>query len=53
LNRGVDANGEFSLYFDSCYSIAAPFLLFLLKKKGFSNGRALASDKGLQVGARR
>jgi hypothetical protein len=53
LNRGVDANGELCLHLDGCYSIAAPFLLFLLKKKGFSNGRALSSDNGLQIGARR
>jgi hypothetical protein len=53
LNRGVNANGELYLYFDGCYSIAAPFLLSLLKKKGFSNGRALSSDNGLRISARR
>jgi hypothetical protein len=53
LNRWVDANGELYLHFDSCYSIAAPFLLYLLKKRGFSNGRAISSANGLQICARR
>jgi len=53
LNRGVDRQGELKLLFSGCLSFAAPFLLFRLKRKGFSNCRVLITGKGLLLCARR
>lgn len=53
LNRGVDARGEMKLLFPGCLAFAAPFLLYRLKRCGFSQCRVLMSGEGLLVTASR
>lgn len=47
LNRAVNQRGELRLLFPDCLALAAPLLLFRLKREGFSNCRALMTDEGL------
>jgi hypothetical protein len=47
LNRVINREGELRLLFPGCLSVAAPLLLFRLKRAGFSNCRALMTDEGL------
>jgi hypothetical protein len=51
LNRGVDRQGELKLLFSGCLPFAAPFLLFRLKRIGFSNCRVLMTGEGLLLRA--
>lgn len=53
LNRGVDLHGEMELCFPGCFAIVSPFLLFRLKRGGFSNCRVLMSEEGLLLTALR
>ena len=53
LGRFLDGRGELSLFFPYCASAAAPFLLFRLKRCGFSRCRAVADAAGLTLTARR
>ena len=49
----LDATGELRLFFPRCLAIAAPFILFRLKREGFSSCSVTASDQGLLVQGRR
>lgn len=51
--RAVDERGELALFFAGCPSLAAPFLLFRLKRLGFSRCRVRVADGGLTLSARR
>jgi hypothetical protein len=51
LSRGVDRHGEMKLLFPGCLPFAAPFLLFRLKRSGFSNCRAVMTGEGLLLTA--
>lgn len=53
MGRFLDAGGELRLFFPDCLSIAAPFILFRLKREGFSRCSVRASDRGLLVQGRR
>jgi hypothetical protein len=53
LGRCVDRQGELKLLIPGCLALAAPFLLFRLKRSGFSNCRVLMTGKGLLLCARR
>jgi hypothetical protein len=53
LNRGVDRQGDLKLLFSGSLPIAAPFLLFRLKRSGFSDCRVLMTGKGLLLSATR
>jgi hypothetical protein len=53
LNRAVDQRGELALFFPGCPAVAAPFLLFRLKRSGFSSCRAMRGAGGLLLAARR
>ena len=50
--RAVTAGGELALFFPGCPSLAAPFLLFRLKRLGFSRCRADLLSEGLALTAR-
>lgn len=45
--------GELSLFLPGAIPLAAPFVLFLLKRRGYSDCRVVAEREGLQVMARR
>lgn len=53
MGRYLDARGELRLFLPGCMAIAAPFVLFRLKREGFSSCIAKASDQGLYVEGRR
>ncbi len=53
LNRAVNPRQELRLHFPGCFALVAPFLLFRLKRWGFSNGRAVKSADGLFLAASR
>lgn len=53
LGRLADAQGELRLFFPDCFALVAPFLLFRLKREGFSGCRAFMENGGLMVSARR
>jgi hypothetical protein len=53
FNRAIGRQGELALFFPGCLVVAAPFLLFRLKRTGFSNCRALATKEGLLLTASR
>jgi len=53
MGRYLDGAGELRLFFPDCLAAAAPFILFRLKREGFSRCRAHASERGLLVEARR
>lgn len=47
--RPLNSQGELRLFFPGCLAIAAPFVLFRLKREGFSRCSVQASSEGLQV----
>ena len=51
--RFMNSNGELRLFFPSALAIAAPFLLFRLKREGFSRCSVEATEQGLFVQGRR
>lgn len=53
FDRSLSREGELAYFFIGCPAIAAPFLLFRLKRRGFSRCRAEARDGGLALTARR
>jgi len=53
LDRYTDSNGSLELLFNDAFSIAAPFLLFRLKRTGFSACRVQRVPEGLLLSARR
>ncbi len=53
FNRAVDRRGRLALLFPGCLAPAAPFLLFRLKRSGFSDCRAVITAEGLHLSATR
>ena len=53
LQRFLDPAGELEVFFPGCLAIGAAFVLFRLKRQGFSNCSVRASEEGLQVRGRR
>jgi len=53
LDRAVGRQGELALFFPGCLAVAAPFLLFRLKRTGFSACRAMMTGEGLLLTATR
>lgn len=53
LNRAINPQGELRLLFPGCLALAAPLLLFRLKREGFSNCRALMTAEGVFLSALR
>jgi hypothetical protein len=53
LQRHLNSTGELHLFFPDCLALAAPALLFRLKRQGFSRCSVQASDRGLVVRAMR
>lgn len=53
LNRAINIEGELKLSFPGCCALAAPLLLFRLKRNGFSNARVLSTAEGLFLTATR
>lgn len=53
LNRAINREGELRLLFPGCFALAAPLLLFRLKRNGFSNCRALLTAEGVFLNASR
>lgn len=51
LGRAVGRDGKLALFFPGCGALAAPFLLFRLKREGFSNCTAIATVDGLLMEA--
>lgn len=51
--QAVNERGELALFFAGCPPLAAPFLLFRLKRLGFSRCRVHALPNGLALTARR
>jgi hypothetical protein len=49
LGKAVDLDGELALFFPDCSPLAAPFLLFRLKRTGFSGCRAVITGEGLSL----
>ena len=53
MARFLDDGGKFQVFFPDCLAIAAPFVLFRLKREGFSSCFVEASVQGLYVQGRR
>jgi hypothetical protein len=53
LDNAVGSDGKLALFFPDCAAVAAPFLLFRLKREGYSGCRAIATYDGLLVDATR
>jgi len=53
FGRAVDRPGALTLFFPGCLAVAAPFLLFRLKRTGFSNCSAVTTKDGLLLTATR
>ncbi len=53
LHRAINPQGELRLLFPGCLALAAPLLLFRLKRGGLSNCRALMTADGLFLSATR
>ncbi|HTP67122.1 MAG TPA: hypothetical protein VMJ66_17150 [Geobacteraceae bacterium] len=53
LHRAINPQGEMRLKFPGCLALAAPFLLFRLKREGFSGSRAETTAEGLFLTASR
>ena len=49
----LDAEGELRFFFAECRPVAAPALLFRLKREGFSRCSVTVEGRGLLVRARR
>jgi hypothetical protein len=53
MQRFLNPRGELQLFFPDCLPIAAPFILFRLKRQGFSGCLVQAVEGGLRVQGRR
>lgn len=53
MGRFLDEGGELRLFFPECLAPAAPFLLFRLKREGFSRCSVEATERGLLLRGRR
>jgi hypothetical protein len=53
MDRFLDENGELRVVFLDCLAAAAPFVLFRLKRQGFSRCIVWVSEQGLHVEGRR
>jgi hypothetical protein len=53
VQRFFDAQGRLFLFFPGCLAIGAPFVLFRMKREGFSNCSVQGSKEGLFVRGRR
>lgn len=53
LNAAVNQQHELALFFRGCLMPAAPFLLFRLKREGFSQSRIAVLPDGIALDARR
>ncbi len=53
LHRAVGTDGKLALFFTGCGAAAAPFLLFRLKREGYSDCRATYTGTGLRLDASR
>lgn len=53
LGRALGKEGKLAFFFPGCRALAAPFVLFRLKREGYSNCRAAATPEGLLVEATR
>lgn len=53
MGRFLDATGELQLFFPRCRPFAGPFLMFRLKREGFSRCTVKADGGGLLLRARR
>lgn len=53
LEQFLDGGGELRLFFPGCLPLAAPFVLFRLKRQGFSGCYVRSSGQGLYVAGRR
>ena len=53
LGRVVGADGRLALFFPGCRAPAAPFVLYRLKREGYSGCTATATPDGLLVNAAR
>src|SRR6266571_5505500 len=51
FSRYLNQQGELGLFFQDCLPLAAPFLLFRLKRTGFSRCRAWSAPGGLALSA--
>jgi hypothetical protein len=45
----LDSRGELQIFFPDCTALAAPFVLFRLKRQGFSRCTVQVSEEGLYV----
>lgn len=53
IGRFVDGRGELRVFFPECLPSAAPFILFRLKRQGYSRCTVEVSSGGLVVAGRR
>jgi hypothetical protein len=53
IERFLDSRGEFRVFFPDSLPLAGPFLLFRLKRQGFSRCSVKAADGGLYLQGRR
>ena len=53
LGRVVGVDGKLTLFFPGCRAPAAPFVLYRLKREGYSGCTATATPDGLMVKAAR
>jgi hypothetical protein len=53
VDRFLDEKGELRVLFAGCLGLAAPFVLFRLKRQGFSRCVVRVTEAGLYVEARR
>ncbi|HEX2769317.1 MAG TPA: hypothetical protein VHN12_08515 [Geobacteraceae bacterium] len=53
LNRAINRQGELRMLVPGCFAMAAPLLLFRLKRNGFSNCTALLTSEGVFLSASR
>jgi hypothetical protein len=53
ISRAVRIDGKLLLFLPGCQAPAAPFILFRLKREGYSNCTVTASADGLLVEAKR
>jgi hypothetical protein len=53
MGRFLDGRGELLLFFADCLAPAAPFILFRLKREGFSRCSVEVTKRGLLVRGRR
>jgi len=49
----ADTAGNFSIFVPGAFPLAATFVLFRLKRRGFSNCRVVVEQEGLRIEARR